>query len=642
MSTTLADATTSGTSPASATPVPPVRTPWYRSRRTWGRILLVVAGSYLWVLGLESIFVLTLRLQGPQGLLLGPTLVGTACLWIWVLALHGLTGRLRRAWLISLGVVVALAGINAARMEILHAPLVPGDWVYLRTPGFLTQMVSPLHLAVGILGLALLLALGWLLARRLGRSRRPLRRGDSGWAVATGLRVTSVAAGLALAVVASGFTELDNPLRRAYDASGAWWTPWSQNQAYARNGFLGGALYNLPTDPMEVPPGYGPDRMAQIAAKWSTPADPSDSAAPTLAETNVVVVLSESMGDPQELRSVGFEQDVIPHIRQQMARTGGHTLSFYGTGTSAMEFAVLTGQTLSLFGPQITSPYQQFLPDQDDYPSLVGWMKQTGHRTVAVHPYTSEMYRRTDAYETLGFDEFRTRDSMAHTGKDGGAFISDASAFAEVIDVIEQNERPVLTHLVTMQNHMPYDEGSFGQAPVAVTGSPGRYRDQLGVWARGLAVSDTEVPQFLDAVRRTGEPTVVIYFGDHFPGLFDSSTTEAEGQRIFRTPYFVWSSENPDGQAPGGGVVSPTSFMGQALDLAGVPLPPYLRLLAEVQDKVGTLRGDHVIASDGTETAMADLSVEQRDLVAELRLVQYDFSVGQRYGQDALWYPRPD
>src|SRR5690606_11788422 len=108
---------------------------------------------------------------------------------------------------------------------------------------------------------------------------------------------------------------------------------------------------NTATEPMVMPDGYGQRRMTELAEKWSTIAERSNEnlSGTALQDMNVVVVLSESMGDPLALNHVQFEEDPIPTIRDLMRSNGGHLLaSYYGTGTSSMEFSALTGQSAAL------------------------------------------------------------------------------------------------------------------------------------------------------------------------------------------------------------------------------------------------------------------------------------------------------
>lgn len=561
--------------------------------------------------------------------------VGILFVWCAVLFLLGLTGRLRFAFAISLALVAVLAAANLAKLSFLAEPLVPADAAYLRTPGFLVAMVSPRTVAAAGAAIVLLIVAVLVVGARLGRRYEPVRRGSAGWRRWTGLRILLVLGCGALLLQAGSFNRPGNLWRAAYESTDVTWAHWNQLENYQFNGFVGGALYNLPSVVMEEPAGYGPATMAQIADRYRpVTAEQGDRPDP-----NVVIVLSESFADPLALDGLTLTEDPLPRTRaaSKDAWAGTALASFYGTGTSAMEFQALSGQSLALFEPQITTPYQQFLPGLDDYPTAVGWLGERGYRTVAIHPYSTQMYQRPEVYRVFGFDDFVHDTGLEEVGRiDDSPFISDRSAYHEVVHQIQDSPAPVLAHLVTMQNHVPMG-GSYPD-PIPVEGpAVGAEADEVAAWARGLSHTDAELPRLLDALRDSGEPTVVVFFGDHFPGIFGDRVRAANpGLALLETPFLIWSTEH--GPARDLGVTAPTAFLPLAMERAGVPLPPYYELLRRVAEEVGALRGDGVVRPDGREVGYGNLSEAQAALVRDLRLAQYDLSVGRRYAVEDLWY----
>lgn len=300
-----------------------------------------------------------------------------------------------------------------------------------------------------------------------------------------------------------------------------------------------------------------------------------------------------------------------------------------------MEFQALTGQSVGLFPAQVVSPYQQFLTTLPDYPSMVGWLGSHGYRTVAIHPFARQMYKRTDVYDVMGFDEFVDQEDMEDVERASPkAYISDESAYEEVLRQIDDSDEPLLAHLVTMQNHVPLE---YNPDPFPVTGLDDVSAAQVGDWARGLKISDDALTGLLEALEQLDEPTVVVFFGDHFPGVFPEDLVVSEGMRMRTMPLLVWASHLPS-EHRDLGVVSPTSFMSVLSDRLGVEKPPYLRLLDEVQARIGTVRDGVAVSADGVVTPLDQLDAEQRELLDDYRLVQYDFSIGERWAVEDLWY----
>jgi phosphoglycerol transferase MdoB-like AlkP superfamily enzyme len=554
-----------------------------------------------------------------------------------------LSGRMWLSMGILLGVTSALSAVNVAKMRILVEPLYPSDYQFLGSTGFLIDMVRPATLAVAALGLVALVA-GTVVASRAAERRFPrVRRRDHprGWAALVTARLAGVVAiGLVLSS-AFHFNDPGNPWRRVYDAQGAIWQPFAQAMNYRTNGFVGGALYNLPGDPMPAPAGYSEATMASIAQKYAARAETRNAGrtAGALDGVNVVVVLSEAFGDLSRLRGLSVDHDTMPSTRETIAGSwGGSTLAnFYGTGTSSMEFEALTGQSLGLFNPQVTAPYQNFMTGLDDYPSAVGWFATHRHLPIAVHPYRGDMYRRNAIYPMLGFQDFvhdTTMSEQDHVEK--SRYISDRAAFDEVENQIRSHDAALLVNLVTMQNHVPTAGWYADPVPVDAPGGT-TAAAALGGYARGQEYSDQALHDFLGDLTASGEPTVVVFYGDHYPAILPQQVLDQNpGAGQLETPMFIWSSR---GQSPEPlPVTSPTTFLPLVFDLVGEPLPPYYELLSEVAAQVGAVGRGVIVAPDGTSETEADLAPEQEQLLRDYRLVQYDFSVGHRYAVDDMFY----
>jgi hypothetical protein len=104
------------------------------------------------------------------------------------------------------------------------------------------------------------------------------------------------------------------------------------------------------------------------------------------------------------------------------------------------------------------------------------------------------------------------------------------------------------------------------------------------------------------------------------------------------TPFFLWSNYLPL-QTPQP-LTSPIFFMPLLMDQLGAPLPPYYELLRQLHAVVPAMRAGVLYDGEGNPIDREDLSPEARQLLRDYRLVQYDLSVGERYSQDGLFYPR--
>ena len=572
------------------------------------------------------------------------TLLGTSVIWLLILLVLALTGRLWLTAGLAFAATILLSVVNYQKLQLRREPLYPSDWEMAAHPGFLTQMVGWKSVSFVVLVLLLILMVAVLVGRVLGR-RFPRITRRSHPHLGRALILSRVALGVVcvvgLSYVAS-FNAPGNALRSAYETHGAHWAFWYQKLNYQKNGFVGGVLYNLNVPAMQTPADYNREEMERIARKYSVKAAAVNKgrAANGIDDVNVVVVLSEAFSDPNRLEGIRVAEDPIPFTRGLMQRSSsGQMLAhLFGGGTANMEFEALTGMSLSQFAPQMNTPYQMLVPKYDEFPSVVGYLRQRGHRAIAIHPYMTSMYKREKVYPTLGFEDFIYDQTMASTKKlEKSDFISDESAFLEVEEQIAGADEPLLVNLVTMQNHYPMADAYA--APIEVDGARNKdERKQAEHYARGLKYTDQALQDFIESVEASDEKTVVVFYGDHLPAIWSKKTQQRNGRRAMReTPFFVYSNfsentrENP--------TTSPIHFMNHVLEAADAEVPPYYALLAELEREVPAMERGIMINSEDETIRRSALSDRAKELLHDYQLVQYDLSVGNRYIQSEMFYP---
>lgn len=608
----------------------------------WALLLQVIVEAMMPGVSAKRIIGYTLQANLPLFLL------GAFVIWVVLLLVLAITGRL---WLSSglvLAFVLLLGAVNRIKIGIRQEPLYPSDVTFLGQPAFLVSMVPMWQLVMGILGLMLVVVAVVLLGRSPTRTFMPIRRRHlPRWWVSLLMARIIVASGcLAFLGYATSFNEEGNRLRLAYDNAGATWAWWYQVVNYRRNTVIGGFLYNQLAEPMVPPESYNEQTMGTITDRWVARAAELNGVlphgAPILEGVNIVVILSEAFSDPLVVQPAKVEGDPLPYTRSVMDRsTSGNMLAqMLGGGTANMEFEVLSGQSLSQFKPQVNTPYQQFVHEQRNYPTVVGYLKDRAYRAIAIHPYFTKMYQRERVYQAFGIDEFVHDTTMRSTRKiDKGAFISDAATFDEVLGQIESSEKPLFANVVTMQNHYPMDH--IYDDPWPVSGVTGKVKVALAGYARGLNHSDQALQAFLGELERSGEKTAIVFYGDHLPGFWSDEIYQRNGEEIMRaTPWFVWTNFETTklSTAP---MTSPIYFMPLLFEQIGAQLPPYYALLHDLYQELPAFEAGISFDREGRRLKDDEaLSPRARDLLEDFRLVQYDLSVGERYAQDQLFYPQ--
>ena len=571
-------------------------------------------------------------------------LLGTLVVWLCVVLLVAVVGRL---W-VSVGLVATVTLLvgyaNYRKQQLLLEPLYPSDFVFLADPGFLDDSIGTGVAVMLALAPVVLVGTAVLTGRRVSRwFPRPDRRAHPrfAWTLLGARAVAAVAAVASLGYVVQ-FHDPGNLVKAAYNEYGAHWRPWHQSANYADNGFVGGMLYNLPVPAMERPAGYGPESMRTIVRRYSHVADRINRTrdAGALRDVNVLLVLNEAFSDPTRVEGVRLVRDPMPYTRSLMRRTtaGSMWSPEYGGGTANVEFEALTGMSMAQLRPQMTTPFQMLIPGQEGFPSAVGVTERQGHATLAVHSFSSALYRRSEVYPALGFDDAVFQDEMTHTGRIArNPYVSDRATYDEALAELRQMDRPVFMNVVTMQNHFP-TVGKY-EHPIPSTGFPDdASAAPLEHYARGLRYSDLAMRHLIGRLEASPEKTVVVFYGDHLPPVWPPSMLSA--RTAHETPFFVYANfgRSPARRLP---TTSPIYFMPHAYERADAPVPPYYALLQRLEQVLPALGQGIMIGPDDRRLARADLSPRARRLLHDYRLVQYDLAVGRRYGAEGLLQVRP-
>jgi phosphoglycerol transferase MdoB-like AlkP superfamily enzyme len=565
--------------------------------------------------------------------------------WVFVILVLALIGRL---W-VSLGVVTALTAllgaVNATKLDLRNDPVVPSDLVFLGQPSFLFDMVPKSRLLTGAIGLVVVVLLAWAFGWLVAKVLPPLSRGlpRRGLIALRVTRVLVVVICLALLGLANNFNEKGNPWREAFDSTGLRWRAWDQRVNYQRNGFIAGLLFNTHVTAMAEPKGYSKAAVEEIAQRYQAQAAAMNKGrTATIDKTNVVIVLSESFSQPAWLKTVKFQNDLIPKTTAAMKKTvsGKMLAPGFGSGTANTEYELLTGQSLSQLSPQLSVPYEQLVSHYKDYPSAVGYFLDHGHTPVAIHPFSPRMYARTQVFKTFGFDKFITKDQMKFKGRGGGRFIDDASAYDEVRHQIDTHDEPVLAHLITMQNHMPF--GGQYDDPIKPTGLPPKYADLAGQYARGLSRSDDALAEMLAKLKKSPEPTAVIFYGDHLPPqVYPQSLVEREGAlTAHQTPFLIWSNRKPlkHTELP---TTSPIQFMPKLFDALNVPVPPWYALLDDLDKEIPAMDSGITVNPQDKRVKQSQLTPAAKKALSDYRMIMYDLSIGKRYSEKTMYGDAP-
>lgn len=138
----------------------------------------------------------------------------------------------------------------------------------------------------------------------------------------------------------------------------------------------------------------------------------------------------------------------------------------FGAYTMRTEFSMLTGLQADALGPFFFNPY--LLAARQPLWSLARHFLQLGYRTLCVHPYAKDFFRRDKVMPNLGFERLVDIEELAHLPK-FGPYTSDAALAEWVLEELARSEKPVFCFVITMEAHGPWLEGRLTEAEIAKT-----------------------------------------------------------------------------------------------------------------------------------------------------------------------------
>ena len=83
-------------------------------------------------------------------------------------------------------------------------------------------------------------------------------------------------------------------------------------------------------------------------------------------------------------------------------------------------------------------------------------MSELGYRTVASHPNVPGFWNRTNAYQLVGFDEYRSKTDFDLTDS-VDTLLMDRSMYEQVFGYLEKSHTtaPVFNYMLTYYGHLP-------------------------------------------------------------------------------------------------------------------------------------------------------------------------------------------
>ncbi len=257
---------------------------------------------------------------------------------------------------------------------------------------------------------------------------------------------------------------------------------------------------------------------------------------------NIIFVQLESFFDAKEFSEVTLMEDPVPNFTslKENYSTGILTTPNFGAGTANTEFEVLTGMSLSYFGMG-EYPYTTVL-QSTACETVATDLRQLGYTSHALHNNAAVFYDRNIVFGQMGFDTFTAEESMTDVTYNPIGWANDSVLTNEILKAMDTSEGQDFVFAITVQDHGKYEKGAELVDDVYAKWEDNPdYEDSFNYYISQIRETDAFIGELTDALTERGEPTIVVFYGDHLPN-FPIEDDEVTSGNVYATEYVIWDN----------------------------------------------------------------------------------------------------
>lgn len=339
-----------------------------------------------------------------------------------------------------------------------------------------------------------------------------------------------------------------------------------------------------------------------------------------ISDETLIFILSEGLSNPNRVKGVQLSENILKNIDEIKSKTTSGLMKSdaYGGGTANVEIQTLLGLPFYNLSSSVSIYNVEVVPKMKKLPSI-GDSYLSDNRFV-IHLGQTQLYSRADVYKRLKFDNFVADDKNAlppTINEKYGGFPSDASTYQNILDKIDTKESQFFS-VITYQNHIPW----MMDKPQSIYGTGEGFTElenaRLTNYARLVNETDIVTKEFLQKLSKVDKKITVVFYGDHLPGFYPSSAFENKPESQYLTDYFIWS--NHDTKKVDFPILNSSDFPAAVLAHTNSKVSPYYALLTDVLENASVDK--------------SDLSQSQKEILEDLKLIQYDITAGKFYLKD--------
>ena len=295
---------------------------------------------------------------------------------------------------------------------------------------------------------------------------------------------------------------------------------------------------------VDKPKGYSEDFINNILEKKTASGKDTvrDAVDDDRNHPNIIVLQMESFTTADSYSHLTVDKDPTPVFTslKENYTSGWFEVPACGAGTSNTEFEVLTGISAHFFGPG-EYPYKGKL--REHTLENIGYIaKNHGYATSALHDHRALFYNRNEVYAHMGFDSFTSVEYMNDVSFTPTNWCKDRTMIPDIMDIMTSTEERDMMHIVSVEGHGKYPtEQVFKDPYTTVTCDDEETRWKYEYYLNECHEMDTFIGDLIDQIKATGEPTIMVIYGDHIPAL-DVTEDIYNGPSLYHTEYVIWDN----------------------------------------------------------------------------------------------------
>ena len=349
------------------------------------------------------------------------------------------------------------------------------------------------------------------------------------------------------------------------------------------------------------PNGYSEETMKEISNNDDI--GKSETSLEDGEKPNIIFVQLESYFDVDEAEFFTTSEDACPNLHEMYKNysSGYFKVPSVGAGTANTEFEVLTGMNLRYFGPG-EYPYKTILKETTAESAATA-LASLGYGTHALHNNGGNFYSRAKVFNNIGFDSYTSKEFMNILQLTENGWAKDDILVQHILEAMDTTEQQDFIFGISVQGHGDYPETQLIENPkITVEGIEDEaLKNKWEYYVNQVFEMDAFAGKLVKAIEERGEPSVVVFYGDHLPTM-GLEARDLKSRYLYNTNYVIWDNIG--------------------LEKENRNIPAY-QIMADVFERLDI--------HSGTVFNYHQQRRKTKDYLADLELLQYDILYGKQF-----------